>query len=204
MKTVLYIRVSSETQNTDRQEFELKNWATKTGATDTVTIIEKISGSISSKDRKFNQIFSLKNINRVVVQDIDRLGRNTIDILQTIKKLTEKSINLTVTNLGMDTLLPNGKENDSFKIVLSVMAILAEMERKKIRERQKQGIERAKKKGKYKGRVKGAIKDPSKVLAENPKVIKYLKSKKKYSLRDISKMTGKSVNTIQKVKKLIA
>ena len=130
--TVLYIRVSSEGQNIDRQESALKDWANKTGSTNTQTHIEKISGSVSSTQRQFNRIFKMDGVKRVVVQDIDRLGRDTIDILQTIKKLTANNINVTVTALGMDTLLPNGKVNESFKIVLSVMATLAEMERTKI------------------------------------------------------------------------
>ena len=150
--TILYIRVSSDDQNTARQQKDLKAWATKTGSTNTKTIIEKISGSVAAKDRRLNEVFLMQGIKRVVVQDIDRLGRDTIDILQTIKSFTAANINLTVTALGMDTLLPNGKENHSFKIVLSVMATLSELERTKIKERQKQRIAIAKAEGKYKGR----------------------------------------------------
>lgn len=139
----------------------------------------------------------------MVVQDIDRLGRDTIDILQTIKKLTKKNINVTVTALGMDTLLPNGRENESFKIVLSVMATLAELERTKIKERQKQGIKIAKAKGVYKGRQRGATKDASKILEENKKVVKELKKENPLSLRKIASIGSCSVNTVQKVKRLL-
>jgi len=201
--TVLYIRVSSEGQNIDRQEKALKDWATKTGSTKTTTIVEKISGSVSTSDRQFNRIFKMKEVVRVVVQDIDRLGRDTIDILQTIKKLTAKGINVTVTALGMDTLLPNGKVNESFKIVLSVMATLAEMERTKLKERQRQGIEIAKKQGKYKGRAKGATKSVNKLLEENKKVVKELKKDKPLSLRKIALIGQCSVNTVQKIKATI-
>lgn len=202
--TILYIRVSSESQNVDRQEQALKDWAIKTGSTETQTIIEKVSGSISTTQRQFNRIFKMENVKRVVVQDIDRLGRDTIDILQTIKKLTEKRINVTVTALGMDTLLPNGKENDSFKIVLSVMATLAELERTKIRERQQQGIAQAKKKGVYAGRKKGAVKSTDKFINENKAVIKELSKDDHLSLRKIALLTGKSLNHVQKVKKVLS
>ena len=201
--TVLYIRVSSEGQNIDRQESALKDWAIKTGSTNTQTIIEKISGSVSSTQRQFNRIFKMDGVKRVVVQDIDRLGRDTIDILQTIKKLTANNINVTVTALGMDTLLPNGKVNESFKIVLSVMATLAEMERTKIKERQRQGIKLAKKKGKYKGRPAGATKSVDKFLAENKTVVKELKKEKPLSLRKIAAIGNCSLNTVQKVKRAI-
>ena len=204
MTTILYIRVSSETQNTDRQIHELTQWAKKTGATNLQTIIEKVSGSVAAHQRAFRQIFETPNVERVVVQDIDRLGRDTIDILQTIQQLTAQRINLTVTSLGMDTLLPNGKENDSFKIVLSVMATLAEMERKRIRERQQQGIERAKKRGAYKGRAKGATQSTEKTLAKHQDIIQLIHKKgKNYSLRELAQLTGKSINTVRKVKSMI-
>lgn len=199
--TVLYIRVSSESQNTARQEHELKEWSLKTGSQNTITIIEKISGATSTKDRRFNEVFKMQNVNRVVVHDIDRLGRDTIDILQTIKRLTEKGINLTVTSLGMDTILPNGKINESFKIVLSVMATLAEMERTKIKERQKQGIERAKKKGKYKGRKVGTTESKEQVLSKYKTVVKELKNNT--SIRRTAKLCDVSINTVQKVKRYL-
>jgi DNA invertase Pin-like site-specific DNA recombinase len=199
--TVLYIRVSSESQNTERQILELESWAKKTGSVNTKTIIEKISGSVSTKDRRFNEVFNDANINRVVVHDIDRLGRDTIDILQTIKRLTDAGINLTVTSLGMDTILPNGKVNESFKIVLSVMATLAEMERTKLKERQRQGIAIAKKDGKYKGRAKGAIKSDEVFLNENKAVIKQLKNN--VSIRNTAKICKVSVGTVQKVKAMM-
>jgi DNA invertase Pin-like site-specific DNA recombinase len=197
--TILYIRVSSEEQNTARQEKELKNWATKTGSTNTKTIIEKISGSVAAKDRRLNEVFLMQGIKRVVVQDIDRLGRDTIDILQTIKSFTAASINLTVTALGMDTLLPNGKENQSFKIVLSVMATLSELERMKIKERQMQGIAIAKAEGKYKGRQKGTVKTPIQILAKHKNVVRQLRANQ--SIRNIAKICKVSPTTVQTVKK---
>jgi DNA invertase Pin-like site-specific DNA recombinase len=203
--TILYIRVSSETQNLDRQIENLSAWAKKTGSKNIQVVTEKISGSVSTEKRKFNEVFTTKNVSRVVVQDIDRLGRDTIDILTTIKKLTAKNINLTVTSLGMDTLLPNGKENESFKLVLSVMATLAEMERTKIKARQKQGIAIAKKKGKYAGRKTGAVQNDSKALEKHNDIVKLLSKKtKNYSLREISSLTSKSVNTVRKIKNILA
>ena len=205
--TILYIRVSSEGQNTERQEKELQEWATKTGSTNTKTIIEKISGSVAAKDRRLNEVFLMEGIKRVVVQNIDRLGRDTIDILQTIRSFSSSNINLTVTALGMDTLLPNGKENHSFKIVLSVMATLAEMERTKLKERQKQGIAIAKAndKGKplterkYKGRKKGTFKSDARILSENKNVLRQLKAGQ--SIRQTAAFCGCSNGKVQSVKK---
>jgi len=197
--TILYIRVSSEEQNTARQEKDLRNWAKKTGSTNTKTIIEKVSGSVAAKDRRLNEVFLMQGIKRVVVQDIDRLGRDTIDILQTIKMFTSSNINLTVTALGMDTLLPNGKENQSFKIVLSVMATLSELERTKIKERQMQGIAIAKAEGKYKGRKRGTVKTPIQILAKHKNVVRQLRASQ--SIRNVAKICKVSPTTVQTVKR---
>jgi len=197
--TLLYIRVSSEGQNTARQEQELKAWAKKTGSKKTKTIIEKISGSVAAKDRGLNEAFKIEGLKRVIVQDVDRLGRDTIDILQTIKAFTASNINLTVTALGMDTLLPNGKVNESFKLILSVMATLAEMERTKIRERQTQGIAIAKANGKYKGRKKGTHKTDDEILSKYKNVVRQLNDGQ--SIRNAAKICNVAINTVQKVKR---
>ena len=200
--TFIYIRVSSEDQNPARQEKELKKWATSTGSKKTITVIEKISGSVPASDRRLNEAFDLEGIKRVVVKDIDRLGRDELDILQTIKAFTSKNINLTVTGLGLDSLLPNGKENPAFNIVRSVMATLAEMERKKIKERQREGIAIAKVKGTYKGRKRGTTYSDTQILNRYKPVVKQLKQNQ--SLRNTAKICGVSVNTVQKVKRAMA
>lgn len=197
--TLLYIRVSSDGQNTARQEKNLKDWAKKTGSKNTKTIIEKISGSVAAKDRQLNEAFKIEGLKRVIVQDVDRLGRDTIDILQTIKAFTTSGINLTVTALGMDTLLPNGKVNESFKLILSVMATLAEMERTKIRERQEQGIKIAKAKGKYKGRKKGTHKTDAQILEKYKTVVRQLNDGQ--SIRNTAKICSVAVGTVQSVKR---
>lgn len=201
MKTLIYIRVSSEGQNTARQVEALTDWAIKTGSTETETVIDKISGSIPAMQRGLKN--ALNGFERVVVQDLDRLGRDTIDILTTIKKFTEKGINLTVTSLGMDTLQPDGKENAAFKVILSVMATLAELERGKIRERQAQGIAIAKKQGKYKtvGRKEGSVETKEQTLSKYKHVVKALKDG--LSLRKTAKLCDVSVNTVQKVKEAL-
>ena len=200
--TILYIRVSSEDQNPERQIEALKSWATETGSGATKTIIEKVSGSVPAKEREFAQVFEIEGIKRVVVQDLDRLGRDTLDILQTIKELTEKNINVTITRLGASSLNPDGTENPVFKIITSVMATLAEIERKKIKERQKQGISIAVAKGKFQGRQAGATKKIEKYKKEYRGLIVAIKTKGG-SLRDLAKITGVSPNTVKKVKKLV-
>ena len=209
--TVLYIRVSSEGQNTARQEDELKNWAIKTGSTNTQTIIEKISGTVQARDRQFNKIFSIPDVKRVVVKSVDRLGRDTIDIMTTIRDLGEKGINVTITALNIDTLTPDGKVDIRVNFMLNMMAAVAQMDKDMIGERRDEGIAAAKKRDKnlplsertYKGRQHGATKTLDKLLAENKAVVKELKKDSPLSLRKIAAIGGCSVNTVQKVKRAI-
>jgi len=189
-----YIRVSTGNQKTARQEAK----ATKNEK----LFIDIVSGSIPFSEReegkKLLQEIEEGNINYVSVSSIDRLGRNLFDILTTLETLKEKKVILKVDNLGIESLV-NGKENQAFKLIISVMANIAEMERETILERQREGIALAKAKGLYKGREKGSVESDAEFLAKYKEVIKSLK--KGNSLRDTAKICNVSLGTVQKVKK---
>lgn len=201
-KAVIYIRVSTTDQNFDRQEAELKKFASRADVDQVEVIKEKVSGSVPFADRAAAKVLTDDSIKLLIVHDLDRLGRNTIDILTTIKALTLKGTSVVVSKLGIETLLPNGKENPAAKLMFSILATMAEMEREKIRERQKEGIALAKKRGAYKGRKPGTTESRAKILSKYPKVIRELK--KGTSLRRAAKICDVSVNTVRKVKEAIA
>ena len=90
----------------------------------------------------------------VVVDNIDRLGRNLLDILKAIDTFTRNSINLKFLKEGFETIL-DGKESPIAKIVISVMGSIAELERNRLRDRQSEGIVTAQANGKYRGRKAG-------------------------------------------------
>lgn len=192
-----YIRVSTGNQKTARQEAK----AVKAEK----LFIDIVSGSIPFSERdegkKLLQEIEDGNINYVSVSSIDRLGRNLYDILTTLETLKEKKVILKVDNLGIESLV-NGKENQAFKLIISVMANIAEMERETILERQREGIALAKAKGLYKGREKGSVESDKDFLAKYKEVIKSLK--KGNSLRDTAKICNVSLGTVQKVKKVIS
>ncbi|AZI66544.1 recombinase family protein [Kaistella daneshvariae] len=189
-----YIRVSTGNQKSARQEAK----ATK----DEKIFIDVVSGSVpfSEREEGKNLLREIEegNVNYVSVSSIDRLGRNLYDILTTLEILKEKKVILKVDNLGIESLV-NGKENQAFKLIISVMANIAEMERETILERQREGIALAKAKGLYKGREKGSVESDSEFLAKYKEVIKSLK--KGNSLRDTAKICTVSLGTVQKVKK---
>lgn len=189
-----YIRVSTGNQKSARQE--------ATATKDEKIFIDVVSGSVpfSEREEGKNLLREIEqgNINYVSVSSIDRLGRNLYDVLTTLELLKAKKVVLRVDNLGLESMA-EGKENPVFKLIISVMANIAEMEREAILERQREGIALAKAKGIYKGRVKGSVESDEEFLAKYKEVIKSLK--KGNSLRDTAKICGVSLGTVQKVKK---
>jgi DNA invertase Pin-like site-specific DNA recombinase len=188
-----YIRVSTNSQKTARQE--------EKQAKDEKVFIDIISGSVPFKEREKGKeligAVERKEINYISVSSIDRLGRNLYDILTTLEFFKEKGVIIKVDNLGLESLV-NGKENQAFKLIISVMANIAEMERDAILERQREGIALAKAKGVYKGREKGSSESVESFLAKYKEVIKSLK--KGNSIRDTAKICDVSIVTVQKVK----
>ena len=90
-----------------------------------------------------------KIITSLSVWTIDRLGRDLIDILNSIQYLSERGIRIHFIQQGLISLDEEGKENPISKMIISILGIVAEMERKQIKERQKEGIELAKLRGVY-------------------------------------------------------
>jgi len=198
MKTILYMRVSDPDQNLARQKKELKLYAEKTGAKDVQIISEKITGVAPLEERKLYQVLSMEHVERLVIEDVDRLGRDAAEVLMMVKELTKRQINLSVTRYGIDTILSNGEENPVAGMIFSIMSTLFEQERKNIKRKQRQGIEIAKLQGKYKGRLPGTVMSSEELLAKYPKVVKELKAGT--SIRRTAKLCDVSAGTVQKVK----
>lgn len=112
--------------------------------------------------------------------------------------MTSNGINVKSLKEGFETLV-GGKVNPMAKIVISVMGSIAEMERNRIKERTEEGIKLAKAQGKYKGRKVGSVQSTDRLLERHPIIVQKLK--KGLSVREISKITGKSTAIVMKVKK---
>lgn len=196
MSKVKYIRVSTTEQNTGRQETNSKEFLK--------VYIDKVSGSVKFSERKeaSKLISDIESgiITEIHINSIDRLGRSIIDILTMIEFFNEKSVKVFVENIGMYSLI-DGKPNPSFKMIVSVLGNVAEMERNNMLERQKQGIELAKAKGIYKGRLYGTRLNDNEVLTKYKAVVKELKNGE--SLRRASKIGGCSLGTAQKIQKIL-
>ncbi|MFV0304820.1 MAG: recombinase family protein [Moheibacter sp.] len=194
MNKARYVRVSTGGQKIERQL--IKNNPNE------LLFVDVISGAkpFNEREKGIELINSIKNnkINYLSVHSIDRLGRNLFDILNTLEILNTHKVILKVDNLGIESLI-NGKPNDAFKLIVSVMGSISEMERNTLLERQKEGIAIAKAKGIYKGRVKGSKETDIKFLLRHKKTVKLINQN--HSLRNIAKLCDISLSTVQKVKK---
>lgn len=135
-----YVRVSSLEQNTDRQ---------LEGVALDRTFTDRASGKDTSRPQLAEMLSFVREGDTVVVHSMDRLARNLDDLRSTVRLLTDKGVRVQfvkeqLTFVGDDTAMSN--------LLLSVMGAFAEFERALIRDRQREGIELAKKRGAYRGR----------------------------------------------------
>jgi DNA invertase Pin-like site-specific DNA recombinase len=167
-------------------------------------IEDKCSGSIPFFDRQggieIKRLIDKGAINILSVWQIDRLGRDLRDIINTIHFFNSKNIPIHFVSQGLKTLDENLKENPISKMMISILGIVGEMERSQTKERQLEGIKIAKLKNVYKGRVKGSKEDSLSFLnkEKNKKAVEYIK--KGYKNIEISKLTGLHINTLTKIK----
>ena len=141
MSTVIgYARVSTTDQDLATQKIELK------AAGCTLIRAEKVSGASREGRTELQTIIDfIRPGDQVVVVRLDRLGRDTREVLNIVHELKQKGASLKVLSPAIDTCGPTGE------IILTVLGMVAQMERQFIKERQKTGIEAAKAKGIYKG-----------------------------------------------------
>tara|TARA_A100001391_G_scaffold149507_1_gene106978 strand:+ start:43 stop:591 length:549 start_codon:yes stop_codon:yes gene_type:complete len=136
-----YIRVSSADQNIERQ---LKSIECDKVFTD------KLSGKDTNRPQLQAMLDFVREGDTIVAQELDRIGRNTEDLLRIVKYLLDKKVSI---QFVTENLYFDADNNNAFsELMLSMLSAIAQFERKRSKERQQQGIMIAKKKGKYKGR----------------------------------------------------
>ena len=205
IKTVIFARVSTSVQEYDRQVNELTALANGNGWSVEAVFAEKMSGAKANNERTelLNMISYVEanHIDKVLVTELSRLGRDTLQVLEVIEMLNGKGISLYIQNYNIETLTKEGKVNAMSQFLITILAEVARMERKTIRERVESGYKNYRAAGGKVGRKVGYQKSESDMKEQYVEEIKLLK--KGYSLRNISKITGTSINTIRKCRALI-
>lgn len=205
VKAIIYARVSTSSQDYDRQLAELKQYADRMGYDIVKTFSEKISGAKKVEERQaMTELLNYVEVNKVdkvLIYECSRLSRRAVDFLSIIEIFNEKKISLYIHQNGLETLLPNGEINPIATLVLGILAQFNSMERSLIRSRMESGYNNYRNNGGVVGRKVGYRKTNEQMKEEYAEEIRLLK--KGYSLRNIAKITRTSVNTLRKLNLMI-
>ena len=201
----IFARVSTSIQEYDRQVNELTALAQRNGWSVEATFCEKVSGAKKNSERKelsrMVEYVQAHNINKVAVTELSRLGRDTLQVLEVIEQFNKLGISLYIHNYGIETLTADGEVNPMSQFLITILAEVARMERKQIRERVESGYKNYRANGGKVGRKEGYRKSEADMREQYAEEIRLLR--KGISLRNISKITHTSVNTIRKCQSLI-
>ena len=162
MKTIIYTRVSTDTQNHDSQLQELREYCARRGWTEVEEISDTISGTKTSRaglDRLMALVRRGK-VDIVVCFKLDRLGRSLSHLAALIGEFNAHNVALVVPAQGIDT----SGANSAARLQLNILCAVAEFERDLIRERTLAGLVAARKRGARLGRPRSIDQYRSQVL----------------------------------------
>lgn len=182
MSRYAYIRTSTKDQNSDLQ----RDAIAKVDGIKKVYADEGVSGTLASREEWDKLIDRLEEGDEVVVWKFDRIGRNTLNVLEAVRTITDKGATFHSLTEKIDTSGPMGQA------MLTIMAAFVQLERDTIVERTRAGLEAAKAKGKIGGR-------PSVVDAKKLATIRKLIASGDHSRADIARMVGISPATLYRV-----
>ena len=201
---VIYARVSSnnDRQDTSRQIKDLENYA-KLQNIEIVNVYEEhISGAKKIEERQILgeclEYCKRESVNILLLSELSRLGRSTLQVLRSLEMLHESKVSVYIQNLGLYTLQPNGEVNPIASIMVTVLAEMANIERSNIQYRLNSGRANYISNGGKLGRKTGSTKTEEKKREEYKETIILLK--KGYSVRNIAKLQGIGISTVQRIK----
>ena len=194
-----YVRISSGSQNNDIQVFNLPS--------DNKVFKDTISGSIAFTERpegaKIIELVKEGRIDTIYINDISRIGRDNIDVLNMIQFFTENGVNLISRREGLSTMI-EGKVNPIASLIIGILSTLAQHELERLKERQREGIARAKDRGVYSshgGNRKEETREEFLAKPDTKKIIKYLNEGN--SLRRSALLSKASLGKVQKVARVL-
>jgi DNA invertase Pin-like site-specific DNA recombinase len=181
MTNIAYIRVSTVDQNTDRQ---------LDGMAFDKTFTDKLSGSDTNRPQLISMIEWVREGDVVHVHSIDRLARSMSDLLKIVADLNAKGV---AVRFHKEDMTFTGEDSPMQKLMLNMMGSFAQFEREVMKERQREGIAKAKEKGVYKGRAK---------TVDDAAILSLLTEGK--TVRAVAAQLGINPSTVQRAKKAAA
>ena len=208
-QVAILARVSTQGQDYERQVVELTDYCQRMNWEVVTVFANKVSGASKLADRE--EISALveyvkeHRLNRVVCLSIDRLGRNTLEALKVINYLNENGVSLHIKNYNLNTLNPDGRVNPVASLICTILLEIASMERLTIKERMESGrnqyIAKCRAEGIKMGRPSTYRKSDESYKDQYHQEIGLLR--KGISLRNVQKITGTSIGTLQKIKRFV-
>ena len=210
MKEVcLLLRCSTAVQDYEYQRNTLTDICNRNGWKIVHTVENKVSGAKKNEERE--EIVELldyvkhNKIDIVVATEVSRLGRDTLEALKIIEILNENKVNLYFANYGIETLLPDGTVNPIARLILTICLEISAYERNLIKYRMRVGYEEYLKKRKEDSSLRlgrmGYKKSELEYREDYAQELTLLR--KGISLRNVQKLTGTSIGTLQKIKQYI-
>lgn len=203
---MIYARVSSvsDRQDTSRQIEDLRKYANLRDIEVVATFEEHISGAKKNEERQVLteclEYCTTNSVHYLLLSELSRLGRSTLQVLRSLEVLHEAKVSVYIQNLGLYTLQPDGKVNPIVSILITILAEMSNIERSNIVYRLNSGRSNYIAKGGKLGRKTGSIKTEEKKREEYKEVIQLLK--KGYSVRNVAKLQGIGISTVQRVKNI--
>lgn len=191
-KSAIYCRVSTDEQDCDRQEKDLLAYAARAGFEVVEIFRETASGARDDRleRKKVLALAQARKIDAVLVTELTRWGRSTIDLITTLQELQSRKVSLIAqTGLEFDLSTPQGK------LIATLMSGLAEFERDLIKERVRSGMAAAKSRGQKFGRQPGYI--PAQVKAKEFQVLELIGQGVSY--REVASRLKLSKNTVTRI-----
>ena len=203
---VILARVSTNKQDYERQVVELTDFCNRMNWEVAKVFANKVSGAKTVEERSEIQemvtYIKTNDVKRVVVLEISRLGRNTLEALKVIQTLNESHVSLYIKNYNLETLNPDGKPNPVASLITTILLEISTLERLTIQERMASGrdqyIAKCREIGKKMGRPSTYRKSDEAYRNQYTKEISLLR--KKISLRNIYSITGTSIGTLRRLK----
>lgn len=203
---VIFVRVSSQEQNYERQVSDLTKVADANGWVVSEVVSEKVSSYKKGVKRegleRLLDLVEKGSVRRVLVSEVSRIGRIPSQTLRILEDFTAKGVSIYVHNVGLETLTESGKLNIAAGMMFTLFAEFARVESAQLSERVKSGMDQARRKGVHLGRPTGTAETEKAFLIKYGYVAARLA--KGLSIRDTARLCEVNKNTVLKVRKLVA
>ena len=156
MKTIAYLRVSTDNQDLNSQKYSVLDYAHKNKIEIDKFIEIKVSSGKTTKERQIDKLLEIiKPNDTLIVSELSRLGRSLGQIIRIIDELIKH--NNKFISIKENIILNGNTQDIQTKVMITMFGLFAEIERDLISERTKQALAAARKKGKLLGRPKGSL-----------------------------------------------